>query len=220
MKKFEGKIAEDYDTNILKVLPGYELVHKLSGAYLKTHLKDNAEILLVGAGTCKELELLGQLNSTWKFYAQDIQEDMLIIGKQKLAKNILARSQFLYDELHNLGDKKFDAVLSIFVLHFVPSYNKKLDFLYQIKKRLKNNGFLVLADLMNLNFDKDYKFLANQYEIMGMSPAGISRSIANLKENFYPQTEKDLDKILMELNFSAKQKYFQALEFSSYIINF
>lgn len=219
MKKFESKVAEDYDTNILKVLPGYDLVHKLTGAYLKSRLKDDAEILLVGAGTCKELELLGKLNSSWKFYAQDIAQDMLSLGEQKLTKDVLKRTEFLCDQLHNLAPKKFDAILSIFVLHFVPTYEKKRDFLYQINKRLKNNGFLILADLMNLNLDEDYNFLANQYNIMGMSPAGINRSILNLSENFYPQTEKDLDKTLTELKFSNKQKYFQALEFSAYIIN-
>lgn len=245
MKEFSGKIAEDYDRNILKVLPGYDLAHQLTAAYLQTSLPNNAKILLVGAGTCKELELLGALNSSWKFYAQDIAQDMLNIAKQKLPEDIVKRTEFFHSDLSLLPQQKFDAVLSLFVLHFVESRADKKEFLQQIKNRLKPEGVLLLADLMtmenfanlgnlgdsknlenlenlesleNTDTQSKYNFLANQYKIMGMSDAGVERSIINLRTNFYPLKEKELDKLLQELGFAKKINYFQALEFVAYII--
>lgn len=219
MQEFKGKTATDYDKNIKKVLPGYDLLHQLTAAYLAENLKNNAEILLVGAGTCRELEALGNLNLGWKFCAQDISADMLEIGKTKLSPNILKRTEFFCTPIENLPAKKFDAVLSLFVLHFVENPTQKQFFLNEIAKRTKDEGFLILADLFQTQIENSYKFLAKQYEIIGMSQLGIERSVKNLKTNFYPISQKKLDELLENATFKTKQKFFQALEFAAFVIN-
>ena len=82
MPTFKGEEAQEYDNRITRLVPGYELLHQLTNAQLKATLKDNAHILVVGAGTGKEILALAALNPTWQFTAQDTSSDMLAIAKQ------------------------------------------------------------------------------------------------------------------------------------------
>ena len=71
MPTFTGEEAQEYDNSITRLVPGYELLHQLTNAQLSATLTDNAHILVVGAGTGKEIAALANLNSTWQFTAQD-----------------------------------------------------------------------------------------------------------------------------------------------------
>ena len=83
MPTFTGEEAQEYDNRITRLVPGYELLHQLTNAQLSATLTDNAHILVVGAGTGKEIAALANLNSTWQFTAQDTSADMLAIAKQR-----------------------------------------------------------------------------------------------------------------------------------------
>lgn len=76
-ERFEGAGAQDYDGRIPLLVPGYELLHRLSAAQLMTRLGPGGRVLLVGVGTGSELLLLGRLCPHWQFVAQDISADML-----------------------------------------------------------------------------------------------------------------------------------------------
>ncbi|MGO2169003.1 class I SAM-dependent methyltransferase, partial [Pseudoalteromonas sp.] len=83
MPIFNAQKASEYDSQITRLVPGYELLHSTTAAQLAVTLKDNAHILVVGAGTGKEIAELATINSTWQFTAQDTSSDMLDIAKQR-----------------------------------------------------------------------------------------------------------------------------------------
>ena len=83
MPTFTGEQATQYDSRITRLVPGYELLHQLTNAQLQATLSDNAHVLVVGAGTGKEVLALAALNPTWQFTAQDTSADMLAIAKQR-----------------------------------------------------------------------------------------------------------------------------------------
>ena len=53
MPTFTGEEAQNYDSRITKLVPGYALIHQLTGAQLLALYPDSATILVVGAGTGK-----------------------------------------------------------------------------------------------------------------------------------------------------------------------
>lgn len=82
-ERFEGAGGLDYDGRIPLLVPGYELLHRLSAAQLMTRLGPGGKVLLVGVGTGHELLLLGRLCPHWQFVAQDISADMLTQARRR-----------------------------------------------------------------------------------------------------------------------------------------
>ena len=65
MPTFNHEEANHYDERILRLVPGYELLHQATAAQLATTLNDDACILVVGAGTGKEIIELAALKPSW-----------------------------------------------------------------------------------------------------------------------------------------------------------
>lgn len=65
MKKFDRNIAQNYEADIRKKVPGYELCHEFLSTLLSLDQEKEREILVVDSGTGEELSRLTQLSSKW-----------------------------------------------------------------------------------------------------------------------------------------------------------
>ena len=147
MPTFTGEQATHYNDRITRLVPGYELLHQLTNAQLKATLKDNAHILVVGAGTGKEILALAALNPTWQFTAQDTSSDMLAIAKQAFEEHGIAkRVNVIEGELDKLSTKA-DAALCLLVMHFLKDDGSKKQLLKNIKANLNKgaNLFIIVS---------------------------------------------------------------------------
>lgn len=63
----------------------------------------------------------------------------------EIAKSNYPEAKFEVSAIESISDKSFDKIYSIAVLHHIPSHELRLEFLKEIKRALKNNGYLILT---------------------------------------------------------------------------
>jgi len=219
MPTFTDDQATQYDSRITRLVPGYELLHQLTNAQLQATLKDNAHILVVGAGTGKEIIELASINPTWKFTAQDTSNDMLSVASDKFAEQgISDRVTVHCGPLEKLKTKA-DAALCLLVLQFVEDNGDKKQVLKNIKASLNKDAALYIADLMRPEtlFERDAQLLTCAK--LGLGEAGQTHIRHSLENEFYPLDRMRFSELLHECGFSTIPKlYFKALGFSGYVI--
>ncbi|TMO76878.1 class I SAM-dependent methyltransferase [Pseudoalteromonas sp. S3785] len=218
MPTFKGEQATHYDNRITRLVPGYELLHQLTNAQLKATLNDNAHILVVGAGTGKEILALAALNPTWQFTAQDTSGDMLEIAKQAFEQHgITERVKVIEGELDKLATKA-DAALCLLVLHFLEDDGSKKQLLKNIKANLNKGANLFISDLMKPETDFEREAQITVCANLGLSDAGQAYTAQNLESEFYPLDRMRFSELLNECKYGIPKLYFKALGFSGYVV--
>ncbi|MDC9500664.1 class I SAM-dependent methyltransferase [Pseudoalteromonas sp. Angola-18] len=218
MPTFTGEQATHYNDRITRLVPGYELLHQLTNAQLKATLKDNVHILVVGAGTGKEILALAALNPTWQFTAQDTSSDMLAIAKQAFEEHGIAkRVNVIEGELDKLSTKA-DAALCLLVMHFLKDDGSKKQLLKNIKANLNKGANLFISDLMKPETDFEREAQITVCADLGLSDAGQAYTAQNLDSEFYPLDRMRFSELLNECKYGIPKLYFKALGFSGYVV--
>lgn len=151
MSKDENLYINSYDELCTKVIHGYKLSFECSNLYLSKLLNPSSRILSLGCGTCHEVIELARSNPHWTFCAIDPSEEMLVESVKKIRHSgIQNRVDLICGYIETIEEtKKFDAVTLFLVLARIIGNNNKLDFLVNINRRIKKNGYLVYLDLFN-----------------------------------------------------------------------
>ncbi|OCQ21484.1 SAM-dependent methyltransferase [Pseudoalteromonas luteoviolacea] len=217
MPTFTGEEALNYDQRIGKLVPGYALLHQITAAQLSVTLAPDATILVVGAGTGREIIELAAQHRGWHFIAQDVSADMLEIADQNFTNLGIADRVTIHHG--KVTDNLFtaDAALCLLVMHFVQDNGDKDDLLAQISRNLKPEGRLYLADLMTpeSGFEREAQFLFC-HTALGLTEQGVEKMRRNFVEEFYPIGLERLNTLLDKAGFSTPLVYFKALGFSAF----
>jgi tRNA (cmo5U34)-methyltransferase len=218
MPTFTGEQATHYNDRITRLVPGYELLHQLTNAQLKATLKDNAHILVVGAGTGKEILALAALNPTWQFTAQDTSSDMLAIAKQAFEEHGIAKRVNVIEGEFDKLSTKADAALCLLVMHFLKDDGSKKQLLKNIKANLNKGANLFISDLMKPETDFEREAQITVCADLGLSDAGQAYTAQNLDSEFYPLDRMRFSELLNECKYGIPKLYFKALGFSGYVV--
>jgi tRNA (cmo5U34)-methyltransferase len=215
---FTGEEATQYDSRITRLVPGYELLHQLTNAQLQATLSDNAHVLVVGAGTGKEILTLASQNPTWQFTAQDLSADMLAIAKQRFDEQGIKNRVTIHSGSVETLNTQADAVLCLLVMHFVQDNGDKKQLLKAIKATLKKDAHLYIADLMRAETSFEREAQLTTCAQLGLTAAGQTQMGHNLESEFYPLDRMRFSELLNECKFGIPKLYFKALGFSGYVV--
>lgn len=218
MPTFTADEASNYDQRITRLVPGYELLHQTTAAQLTTTLPEAATVLIIGAGTGKEVCDLAKAQPNWQFIAQDISQDMLDIAHQRFAEQGISGRVSIHCGCPSELSQQADAALCLLVLHFVKDNGDKKALLQAVKSKLKKGAALYLADLMRPEtaFERDAQFILCKE--LGLTDAGVERMRHNFEHEFYALDRMRLAELLSEVGFGTPKLYFKALGFSGYVV--
>lgn len=137
-----------YDDSIRLFTAAYEQLFAMAYAYLRATVKDNADLLIVGAGTGMEICTFGEKSRRWNFTGVDPSAEMLAIAREKIAKREMEfRVKLFRGYVHDVPEVPvFDGATCILVMHFLPDDGAKLHLLKSIGQRLKRGAPLILVD--------------------------------------------------------------------------
>ena len=217
MPDFKGEQASNYPERITKLVPGYELLHQLTIAQCQSVLAPDAQVLVVGAGTGKEVLSLAKACPQMRFVVQDTSQDMLDIAEQAFEQaGITQRIEVSNKPVSELNHT-CDAALCLLVLHFVKDNGDKQDFLKAIRENLKTNAYLWLADLevAQTSFERDS--LLQVCKENGLSEQGADYISSAFESEFYAVNRMRLAELLEGADFTSAQPYFKALSFAGYV---
>ena len=217
MSRFENEGSQTYDQRITKLIPGYELLHQLTAAKLTLLLPEEANILVVGAGTGKEILQLSKLDASWQFTALDPSEDMLDIAQSNFKQqNINNRVDIHVGKTSGLNhQQRYHAVLCQFVMHFMPKENKR-ELLSTIHSRLKPGGSLLISDLMKASSEHQRLAQAKASNLRGLPSQEADQMLKRMQTDFYPLDIREYTDLLKTIGFCEPTSYFQALRFQGF----
>lgn len=221
---FDADHAREYERKSRLSLAGYDAFHELTACVLKAALQhvDNARVLVVGAGTGKELVTAAQIAPNWSFVAVDPSAPMLDVARTSIALAGIADRVALHvgtvDDLRN--DDRFDAATLIGVLHHVTGDDAKLATLRGIADRLHDRALLVLASHHGRYAEQPLLLdaMAERLRLNGMTHEQIARMRQRLHdETDAPASEDAIIDLLDAAGFSRPLRYFTSLFWGAWI---
>lgn len=217
VERFDRRRAQNYDCQIRMVVPGYEVLHSTVCSILQLELREQAHLLIVGAGTGTEIVHLGEINQRWQFTGIDPSPDMIAVARQHVTERSLSKRVKLHTGLAHelLESEPYDAATLILVMHFVPDDGEKLRLLRDVYTRLKPGAPLILADLHgDITSDRFARFLAiwrRRQLALGMTAEEIETLFQNiLSETQFISEERTTD-LIYEAGFDRVEPFCSTL---------
>lgn len=217
---FEAGAAASYDQRIQQLVPGYDVMQQLSLTCLRQRLPKQASILVVGAGTGAELELLAMARPAWKLLALEPSKAMLTQAKKRIENAGLSEQlrfeQMTLQQFCQNSNERFDAVLALLVGHFLPDNGDRQEFFLQLGRGLKVGAPLLFADLCQVEIDAAGD-LQTWMQWRGSSLQQCQHTQQRMEDNFYPLRHERLQQLLLRAELSKPHCYWQSLAFKAFI---
>lgn len=209
--------GREYDNMAPSVLPGYQVMHQMALACLLAKLPEEANLLIVGAGTGMELVKFGKGNSNWQILGVEPSENMLTVAKNKIEQYGLFQQVKLFQGYtKDLPETSiYDAATSILVMHFIPDNGEKLAFLKSIASRMKSSSTFILVDVFGEKATDDFKqmisLMKEFWTEMGITEAKKVEILETMDQGVYPISEKRILELLEQAGFSNVIRFYTGL---------
>ncbi|GFO57470.1 SAM-dependent methyltransferase [Geomonas sp. Red276] len=212
---FTKEAAQLYDQKNSKLFPISDCVHFLMGLILKD-IPARSRILCVGAGTGAEILSLSRSFPEWRFLALDPSLAMLDLCRERVeAAGVADRCEFVHGYVQDLPDEAvFDAVLSVFVAHFV-ARDQRSGFYRHMTNRLRKDGYLIDVEI---SFDLDsaeFPSMLKNWEalqtLMGATPDSLASLPKQLKEILTVLPPTETEALIRESGLGCPVRFFQSL---------
>ncbi len=143
MSVFDEERARNYDAGARTVMAGYEGLHEMARDGLAAYLEPDrpARVLLLGVGTGYEAEHLQQRFPAWQLIGVDPSEPMLNLARRRLTGVELRLG--VLDDFADLVE--LDGVLSVGVLHHLPTREEQPLWIRSIGQRLRPGGVALVG---------------------------------------------------------------------------
>lgn len=204
------------------LIPSYADFHAATAAKMNRKFPKAGRILLIGSGSGRELEGYAAANPNWTFVIQDLNQEDIERRKARakeagLGDRVAFNNAGAVDE--NLSGMRFEAIVCLFVTHFIKGLGDKERFLGMLLSLLKPHGSLYLADL--LLPDEDDTFQYNDMAEFAILRGGLPRDyyypfIDNLKRSFDSLSYRDYKSMIQKCGFGVGSSYFKALGFQAF----
>jgi tRNA (cmo5U34)-methyltransferase len=177
---FTKEAAQGYDERNSKLSKISDALHFLTGLALKD-LPPNARVLCAGAGTGAEILSLSKVYPGWEFTALDPSQSMLEVCRRNMENaGLLDRCEFVHGYTAGLPQgQDFDAVLSIFVGHFIKR-EERLNFYREMTIRLRPGGYLVNAEISFDLGSEEFPSMLKGWEAVQEKMGATAESLTNL----------------------------------------
>lgn len=213
-----------YDESIRQFCAAYESIFTMTYSFLSSMIKDDAEVLVVGAGTGMEICTFSSKSPNWQFTGVDPSSEMLSIAKSKIERMKIVNTINLFDGYtHDLPEGSlFDGATCILVMHFLPDDGSKLYLLKSISQHLKSGAPLVLVDGFGIKnsegFNKTVLAWKRFAQTMGVDYQIVEDGFSNqiLKRiQFVP--EDRIIYLLNEAGFEKPHRFFTSFLYGGWI---
>ncbi len=175
--------------------------------FIKEEVKEGDKILDLGCGNGRLYEFLKEKRI--EYTGIDSSEKLLELARKKYG----VEAKFIRGDALSLpfADESFDKIISIAVLHHIPSKELRRKFLSEARRVLKKNGVLIIS-VWNMR-QKKYAPLLIKYallKIIGLSPLDFGDVYLGWngeeKVRFLHAFKKsEFEKLLKESGFSVKK---------------
>ena len=196
--------AKSYDDDVkkdngeLKIYKNYELILQSIYDLVEDLNKKNSKILEIGVGTGNLASKF--LNSNYDIVGIDQSREMLSVAKEKYPSLKVRLGEFLKIPYDN---KSFDIIISTYAFHHLNEREKCIA-IEEMIRVLKDNGVIIIGDLMFESKDSEEKILKNLSQ----------KQIEIIKDEYYSY----IDLLSYEFNKYNKKLEYNRIDKFNYII--
>ena len=196
--------AKSYDDDVkkdngeLKIYKNYELILQSIYDLVEDLNKKNSKILEIGVGTGNLASKF--LNSNYDIVGIDQSREMLSVAKEKYPRLKVRLGEFLKIPYDN---KSFDIIISTYAFHHL-NESEKCIAIEEMIRVLKDNGVIIVGDLMFESKDSEEKILKNLSQ----------KQIEIIKDEYYSY----IDLLSYEFNKYNKKLEYNRIDKFNYII--
>jgi tRNA (cmo5U34)-methyltransferase len=214
---FDDGRASEYDERIQTVSPGYDALHRCVASLCRAHLDDQADILVAGAGTGRELVALAEARPGWHLTAVDPSEEMLQRCRDRVREREIAdRVDLVCRDVESLDvDATYEAATSILVAHFIDDFEDRVRYFQSLADVLEPGGLLVFADLFEPERGDTATSLRDAWaaslRLTGMSEDDVADAFERIDDDISFETPSRLRTCLESAGFQAPDRFFQTL---------
>lgn len=211
---FNKEASQAYDEKNSKLGAIAHNLHFLIQLILK-ELPQKSRILCIGIGTGAEILSLAKIYPDWTFVGVDPSASMLEVCSDRFKDaGISERCQLVHGYIQDApSGENFDAVLSVLVAHFVKR-NERLNFFTEMSRRLKNDGFIVNAEISYDLNSTEFPSMLTQWkkiqELMGATPESLENLPRVLREMLSIVSPSETENFLRQSGIKLPVRFFQA----------
>ncbi len=217
---FSKEVVAVFPDMIRRSVPGYETVLPIAALLATQHLPEDGLLYDLGcsqgASTAAVLHLLGNQNS--RIVAIDNAKDMLDSATSLITD---PRVQFLCENIEDVEFEPCNVVLMNYILQFLQA-DQRLALLQRLRSALAADGCLILSEKIHLD-DADTDHWFNDIHLAfkranGYSEMEVARKRSALENVMIIDSETQHRQRLQAAGFSRINKWFQCLNWASFII--
>lgn len=207
--------AAGYDKTQERMAPMLNALYFLLGSIFP-RVRDDAQILCVGAGTGAEISYLAQRYPKWCFTAVEPSGAMLDVCRRRAEKEgFAARCDFHEGYLDSLPDQTaYDAATCFLVSQFILEQEARSKFFSSIAARLKPEAILISSDLASGSSSESYEpLLAVWAQMMATADIpleAIERMRAAYKKDVAILSAGEVESIIESGGFKNAVQVFQS----------
>ncbi|RNF40342.1 class I SAM-dependent methyltransferase [Planococcus salinus] len=221
--EFDAEIATEYDKGVRRTLPTYDPMLRLTQTFLRSKLKEEASILIVGGGGGNELKAFGPTNPGWTFTVVDPAKAMLeLAGRKSEQLELEERVELIHGTVENVPDPRiYDGATCILVLHFVADVKEKLALLKKIRSHLKAGSPFVLVTKFGDVNDPEFKTLVALWKDYWLDTTSMTEEkVEELMKGTLVEdsiTEEKVRELLKEAGFHKIAHFFKTNHFGGWV---
>lgn len=126
-----------------RLVPGFHDLQKMTGLLLAERVRDDAHVLVLGAGGGLELKAFADAQPGWRFCGVDPSAEMLGLAKRTLGPQA-SRAHLHEGYIDSAPAGPFDAATCLLTLHFLPEDERRRT-LTEVHRRLTPGAPCVVA---------------------------------------------------------------------------
>lgn len=202
-----------------RFVPGYNAMLSMAAILLAERARDDARILVLGAGGGLELKTFAQAQPDWSFDGVDPSAAMLGLAEQTLGP-LAPRARLHQGYIDDAPEGPFDGASCLLMLHFVDVAERRR-IASQVRRRLKPHAAFVVAHLSAPNGGEERPLWLSRYSAFlaasGVEPekaAAARNAVTNHLEILTPAQD---EAILREAGFSDPTLFYTGFTFRGWV---
>jgi tRNA (cmo5U34)-methyltransferase len=202
-----------------RFVPGYNAMLSMAAILLAERARDDARILVLGAGGGLELKTFAQAQPAWRFDGVDPSAAMLALAGQTLGP-LASRAQLHQGCIDDAPAGPFDGATCLLTLHFVDVAERRR-IASEIRRRLKPHAPFVVAHLSAPDGEGERPLWLSRYSAFlaasGVEPdkaAAARDAVTNHLDILTPAQDET---VLREAGFSDPALFYTGFTFRGWV---
>jgi tRNA (cmo5U34)-methyltransferase len=202
-----------------RMVPGFHALQRMTGLLLAERAREDAQILVLGAGGGLELKVFAETHPGWRFCGVDPSAEMLDLARKTLGP-LESQVTFHQGYIDDAPEGPFDGATCLLTLHFMPEAERRRA-VAEVHRRLKPGAPFVVAHHSFPQDEPEKTLWLSRFAAFGPAPglsfASPEQMIAAIKEKLPALSPQKDEEILREAGFSDVALFYAGLTFRGWV---